>query len=135
MPLTEADFRRAVLTAAAEACRRYGFHEATEILIAEARRPAPGQRSVETTEALARRDALIRDCVSIHYGEHSDSAAAELLQVDLARYAASAWRHERDADKVPDHRRSKPSGYFWRILQIDEHVLSARQIRRVLATS
>ncbi len=98
-------------------------------------RPAPGQRSLETKVAINRRDELLRRTAADHYGDLSAAATADAMHRAWLRYAESAWPRERNSAALPTHRIDKPEFGFYQIMKTDNCVLSARSIRRILATS
>lgn len=98
-------------------------------------RPAPGQRSLQTQAALARRDEFLRRLASDHFPALSANAAAKAMHRTWSRYAASAWPRERVSPALPVHRINSPEFGFWQIMRMQDRVLSERTIRSILATS
>ena len=98
-------------------------------------RPKPGQRTIATTAKTKRRDELLRRTAADFYPGHSPTVAAHEIYKIWSRYAESAWPRERIASDVPINRIDTPQFYIWQIMRLQDHVLSERTIRLVLAAS
>ena len=97
--------------------------------------PAPGQRSAQTQAQIAQRDDLVREMAADHYPNLRSHPAACEMHKRWGRYASSSWPRERMQDDVPPHRIGKPEGKLWRIMKLEDRVLSESSIRKILAAS
>ncbi len=87
-------------------------------------------------EAMRRRDALLRQFAAAHYLGCSVCAAARQIRVLTLRYAASAWRMDREQDVMPEHYRSTPKEWVWRIFKAGAPMpIGERHLRTILAAA
>lgn len=101
----------------------------------EVARAEPGQRHPRTQAALAERDRLLCEAAETYFGNLTDNGRAAALHGALDRFATTAWLRERVLDECPARHLGTVREACWRALKLHEHVLSARAIRRKLATS
>jgi hypothetical protein len=102
------------------------------IELTEALRVAPGQRSLATRAAIAKRDELIRELARRFYPGLSRNRQAEAIHRELSRYATSTWLHTR-ADLECRHRDGRRR-LFWKILEVrGGWVPSVRLLNEILA--
>jgi hypothetical protein len=80
-------------------------------------------------EKRARRDDLLRAAANRFYAGSTRWMAAKGLEKDLARYACSAWRNEKDLADPPS---GTIKEYLWRILKLIDQPIGAKQIDRIL---
>jgi hypothetical protein len=85
----------------AGAVHRWAAGDAVTLDDALGLRVDPGQRRPATRLRLAKRDQLLSEAAATFYADLSSSAQASSLAKDLARYAASAWRHDRSQQRCP----------------------------------
>lgn len=96
---------------------------------------APGHHKVATRRAMVERDRLVRQLAAEHFNGLRATAAAAAVEAVLARYASSAWARERGSAICPVRHVGTPYAAAWAILQARDRLLSARQVRRILAIS
>ena len=96
---------------------------------------APGQRTLQTSTALAERDRLLREAAERFLGGLSVAAQAECLHKQLSRYCASAWQRERVCEQCPDRHSGTLHECLWAALKLHDRVLSTRSLRQILAAS
>lgn len=94
----------------------------------------PGPRSISTARNNAERIELINQAAHEFFQHHSEAAQAEAIRFELDKYRSTAWIRDRETDKCPA-RAGTLRGILWQILKLRDWSLSARQIRRFLATS
>lgn len=86
-------------------------------------------------EAMRRRDSLLREFAAAWYSGCSVCAAARQIRVLSLRYAASAWRFDQADDAMPEHYRSTPKEWIWRIFKSGAPMpIGERHLRTILAT-
>ena len=106
----------------------------TEFAEAFGVKPARGEADPRKTIIGRHRDELIRMAAQ-HFLEHQPvRQRAEELHRAWTRYFDGAW-HTRDCklSKCPEHYSGKPESFLFHITSLKPHVLSKRQIRRILA--
>ena len=78
-------------------------------------------------------DAL-RELVERFHGTRSVSGQAQEVRRRALRYAASAWRFDRDRDAMPPRYDGTQKEYLWRAFKAGAAMpLSERQLRSILA--
>ena len=92
-----------------------------------------GKRSAETVEALARRDALLRQAAAEFCAGMPHYVAAEILHQKLLRHSTSAWRRDRTEAELPPRLAGRLDALLWQILKARDHVPGAPLIATVLA--
>jgi hypothetical protein len=97
-------------------------------------RSARGRRRWRTVTALERRNAILREVAAKFYPGKRESRQADEIARELRRYAASAWRWDRDKADCPYPDDSLKS-YLWLILSEIDNALSDQRIRKILVTS
>jgi hypothetical protein len=95
-------------------------------------RRRPGQRSVETLDAIQLRDRLIREAADTVFSSLSANrrAQAEAIAKELRNYFALGWLRDRGAEICPP--RDKRRAMFWQILKAHPVALSSDRIRKIL---
>jgi hypothetical protein len=91
--------------------------------------------SVDQALGLSRatgRHEMIRAAARQFYPGARGSVAADQFHTEWSRYAGSAWQREKTMANCPPRHIGTIREIFWRLLQ-DQDVLSARQLRRILA--
>ena len=106
----------------------------TEFAEAFGVKPARGEADPRKTIVENRRDELIRMITRQFLGRTPPRQRAEELHRAWTRYFDGAW-HTRDCklSKCPEHYSGKPESFLFHITSLKPHVLSKRQIRRILA--
>ena len=89
-------------------------------------------RLPETLQAIARRDALLREAAARFCAGMTDHQASALLHVKLLRYQTSAWRRDRAEAECPPRLAGRLDALLWQILRTRDHIPSAMTIRRAL---
>lgn len=85
-------------------------------------------------EAIRARDAALRDLAALFCAEGSTAAKAKRVHTLMVRYAASAWRHDRDREAMPERYVGAPQEYLWRAFTSGAAVpIGERQLRNILA--
>jgi hypothetical protein len=85
-------------------------------------------------DAIRLRDAALRELVERFHGARSVSAQAQEVRRRALRYAASAWRFDRDRDAMPPRYGGTQKEYLWRAFKAGAAMpLSERQLRNILA--
>jgi hypothetical protein len=107
----------------------------TEFAEAFGVKPARGEGDPRRTMIESQRDELIRTAAQRFLKYIPLRQRAEELHRAWTRYFDGAW-HTRDCklSDCPVHYAGKPSGLLFQITSLKPHVLSERQIRRILAT-
>jgi hypothetical protein len=91
-----------------------------------------GKRLPETIEAIALRDALLREAAARFCAGMTPFQAAQVLHVKLLRYQTSAWQRHRSAEECPPRLAGRDGELLWQILKARDHVLCAAMIEAVL---
>jgi hypothetical protein len=89
-------------------------------------------RLPETLQAIARRDALLREAAARFCAGMTHHQAAEMLRVKLLRYQTTAWQRDRAAEECPARLSNRLDALLWQILRTRDHIPSAMTIRRAL---
>jgi hypothetical protein len=85
-------------------------------------------------EAIRTRDAALRELAERFHAERSVSRQAQEIRLRALRYAASAWRFDRERDAMPERYRGTPTECLWRALKSGAAMpISERQLRSILA--
>ncbi len=85
-------------------------------------------------EANRMRDAVLRELAERFHGELSPCAKAREIQTIANRYAASAWRHDRNHEDMPQHYAGTPHGLLWQAFKSGAVMpIGERQLRNILA--
>ena len=85
-------------------------------------------------DAIRLRDAALRELVEHFHGARSVSAQAQEVRRRALRYAASAWRFDRDRNAMPPRYGGTQKEYLWRAFKAGAAIpLSERQLRNILA--
>jgi hypothetical protein len=84
--------------------------------------------------AIRTRDAALRELAACFHGERSLSGQAHEIRLRALRYAASAWRFDRDRSEMPERYRGTETEYLWRAFKSGAAMpISERQLRKILA--
>jgi hypothetical protein len=79
------------------------------------------------------RDEALRALAAAFLGELSRSAQADRLHQLSLRYAASAWRSDRERQEMPSHHRGTPQEFLWIAFKSGAAMpLGTRQLRTIL---
>jgi hypothetical protein len=85
-------------------------------------------------DAIRLRDAALRELGERFHGARSVSAQAQEIRRRALRYAASAWRFDRDRDDMPPRYDGTQKECLWRAFKAGAAMpLSERQLRSILA--
>ncbi len=85
-------------------------------------------------EAIRKRDGALRDLADSFFGELSPCAQAHRIWTDATRYAASAWRIDRDLAGMPDRYLGTIKEYLWLAFSSGATMpIGDRQLRNILA--
>ncbi len=85
-------------------------------------------------EAIRGRDATLRGLAARFCAESSTSAQARLIHTLMVRYAATAWRYDRDREAMPERYAGGPHGDLWRAFKSGAAMpIGERQLRNILA--
>ena len=85
-------------------------------------------------EAMRKRDAALRELGERFFAALSPCAHAERIWTLATRYAASAWRLDRDGDELPRRYLGTEKECLWRAFASGAAMpLGARQLRNILA--
>jgi hypothetical protein len=94
----------------------------------------PGGVPWHLEEALRMRDAALRELASGFCAADSLSGRAKQVHSWAMRYAASAWRFDRNKDDMPAQYRGTAKALLWRAFTSGARMpISERQLRNVLA--
>jgi hypothetical protein len=94
-----------------------------------------GKRLPETLQAIAQRDALLREAAARFCAGATHHQAAEMLRTKLLRYQTSAWRRDRAQPECPSRLAGRLDALLFQILRTRDHVPSGVTIRRALTFS
>ena len=84
-------------------------------------------------EAIRERDAALRELAERFFGELAHTARARRIRTLSVRYAASAWRFDREGDAMPARHVDTPHEYLWRAFRSGAVMpLGERQLRNIL---
>ncbi len=80
------------------------------------------------------RDSALRQLAEHFFGDLSPCAKAREVQTIADRYAASAWRHDRDRDEMPHHYAGNFHGLLWEAFKSGAIMpIGERQLRNIFA--
>lgn len=86
-------------------------------------------------EAMRKRDAALRELARRCHAGHSISAQSRQISRRCDRYAASAWRFDRNREDMPPSYLRTPKELIWRAFKSGAAMpLGERQLRNILAT-
>jgi hypothetical protein len=84
-------------------------------------------------EAIRHRDGALRELAARFLAGHSVTAQARRIRLEAARYAASAWRHDRTVEAMPDRYDGRLQEWLWRAFKSGAPMpICERQLRSVL---
>ena len=84
-------------------------------------------------EAIRNRNGALRELGERYFGTLSPCARAREIWTLATRYAASAWRHDRDRREMPARYRGTPQQYIWRAFESGAAMpVCRRQLRTIL---
>jgi hypothetical protein len=107
----------------------------TEFAEAFGVKPARGEADPRRTMIESQRDELIRTAAQRFLRYIPLRQRAEELHRAWTRYFDGAWHtRDRKLSNCPEHYSGKPERLLFHITSLKPHVLSERQIRRILAT-
>ncbi len=85
-------------------------------------------------DAIRTRDAALRELAERFHAERSVSRQAQEIRLRAVRYAASAWRFDRERDAMPERYKGTQTECLWRALKSGAAMpISERQLRSILA--
>ena len=85
-------------------------------------------------EAIRRRDAELRRYAALAHPLGGVTQRARAVARALHRYAAGAWRFEREAAEMPAHHAGRAEAHLWRAFKSGAAMpLGERQLRTILA--
>ncbi len=85
-------------------------------------------------EAIRQRNAALRYLAETFLDELALGMQAQEIWTAARRYAASAWRFDRDHDAMPDHYAGTPKECLWRAFKSSAPMpIGERQLRNILA--
>lgn len=84
-------------------------------------------------EAIRKRNTALRQLAERYLADRGISERSRQIQILSCRYAASAWRHDRDCDEMPQCYAGTPNEHLWQAFQSGAAMpLSERQLRNIL---
>lgn len=84
-------------------------------------------------DAMRKRDGALRELAVRFYSNERVTAQAGRIRSLAVRYAASAWRHDRDHDRVPGSYLETPRHYLWLAFKSGAPMpIGERQLRNIL---
>ncbi len=84
-------------------------------------------------EAMRKRDAALRELAARFHGGCSVSTQARAIRTAAIRYAAAAWRRDRDSEAMPGHYVGAAQEWLWRAFASGAPMpIGERQLRHVL---
>ncbi len=84
-------------------------------------------------DAIRTRDAALRELAEHCHAERSVSRQAQEIRLRAVRYAASAWRFDRERDAMPERYRGTRTEPLWRAFKSGAAMpISERQLRSIL---
>lgn len=113
---------------------RFVSGETTDVAAALDLKIPRGKRGWRTVSRVEARNAAIREAVEKFFPALKPKQQADELAVALRRYEASAWLADWQKETCP-YKASDLHAALWLILTRVDHALSARRIRKILATS
>ncbi|WET72894.1 hypothetical protein [Rhizobium croatiense] len=112
---------------------RFVSGETDDVALALDLKVARGKRPFRVVSDFAARNAAIREAVEKFFPGLKPKQQADALAVALQRYAASAWRIDRQKQTCP-YKASDLHSALWLILTRFDNPLSAERIRKILVT-
>jgi hypothetical protein len=86
-------------------------------------------------EAIRCRDGALRELADRHFAGLRVAARARQIHSISARYAAAAWRHDRERDAMPERYQGAPAELLWRAFKSGAPMpVCERQLRNILAS-
>ena len=83
--------------------------------------------------AIRTRDAALRELADSFHAERSVSGRAQEIRLRALRYAASAWRFDRERDAMPERYRGTETECLWRAFKSGATMpIGVRQLRNIL---
>lgn len=84
-------------------------------------------------EAIRKRDAALRELTARHFADLSITAQARQVHLAAVRYAASAWRFDRNRAAMPPHYARGTHEWLWRAFSSGAPMpIGERQLRHIL---
>lgn len=84
-------------------------------------------------EAIRRRNAALREMAELFYKDRSPCAQSRHIGTLAIRYAASAWRIDRNSDEMPRHYSGSVKEYLWCAFASGAAMpIGQRQLRNIL---
>jgi hypothetical protein len=84
-------------------------------------------------EALYKRDAALRKLSERHYVGFSPTACARGIRESAERYAATAWRFDKERSEMPAEYEGTPKEFLWEAFQSGAPMpIGERQLRAIL---
>jgi hypothetical protein len=84
-------------------------------------------------DAIRTRDAALRELAARFLAGRSVSGQAHEIRLRALRYAASAWRYDRERGEMPERYRGTRNEHLWRAFKSGAAMpISERQLRHVL---
>ncbi len=84
-------------------------------------------------EAIRKRDAVLRELVERFFGEFTPARQAHEIATMANRYAASAWRHDREHGDMPRHYAGTRKESLWQAFASGAPMpIGERQLRHIL---
>jgi hypothetical protein len=85
-------------------------------------------------EAIRQRDDAIRKLAAAWFADLRPATQARQVHTLAIRYAASAWRYDRDRDDLPAHYLGKPQQWLWQAFRSGAPMpVCERQLRQILS--
>lgn len=85
-------------------------------------------------EAMRKRDAALRYLADTFLGDLATGTQAHNIWTGAIRYAASAWRFDREVDEMPERYAGTPKECLWRAFKSGAPMpIGERQLRNILA--
>jgi hypothetical protein len=97
-------------------------------------RSTRGRRRWRTVNAIQRRNAILRTIAAEFFPDMKPARQGQEIARELRRYAATGWRFDQDKAACP-HPEDSLRAHFWLLMRESGTGLSARRIRKILATS
>ncbi len=83
--------------------------------------------------AIRTRDAALRELADGFHAERSVAGRAQEIRLHALRYAASAWRFDRERDEMPERYRGTRTEPLWRAFKSGAAMpIGVRQLRNIL---
>lgn len=93
----------------------------------------PGQRSVKTIVATARRDQWFRAAAAKYFAGLSRPKQAAKLHEGFIRYRDSAWRRESNEAECPARHHGRVTGFYWQILKARDRAISRKTVHQIIS--